>query len=116
MTDKTGTTILVADDAPENVALLSRILKMNGYNVQVAENGAQAVESAIALHPDLILLDINMPVMDGFEASARLKENENTRDIPVIFVSALDKIEDKARAFSASAAWSGCVSGSLSAS
>ena len=101
MADKTGMTILVVDDAPENVALLSRILKMNGYNVQVAENGASAVESAIASPPDLILLDINMPVMDGFEVCVRLKANETTRDIPVIFISALDKAEDKARAFRA---------------
>ena len=99
MPDKKGTTILVVDDAPENVALLSRILKMSGYNVSVAENGALAVESATASQPDLILLDINMPVMDGFQAFTRLRANEKTRDIPVIFISASDKSEDKIRAF-----------------
>jgi diguanylate cyclase (GGDEF)-like protein/PAS domain S-box-containing protein len=101
MTDKTKMTILVVDDTLENVTLLSRILKMSGYNIQVASSGTQAVDVAKTLLPDLILLDINMPVMDGFEACARLKEDERTREIPVIFISALDSIEDKVRAFRA---------------
>lgn len=101
MADKTGMTILVADDTPENVVLLSRILKMSGYNVRVADNGAQAINSAKTLPPDLILLDINMPMMDGFEACAQLKEDERTREIPVIFISAWDNIADKSRAFRA---------------
>ena len=101
MANKTGTTVLVVDDAPENITLLSRILKMSGYHVEVADNGASAVDVAKTLRPDLILLDVNMPVMDGFETCARLKEDERTRDIPVIFISALDNIADKARAFRA---------------
>ena len=99
MTNKTGMTILIADDATENVALLSRILKMSGYNVQAAADGDQVVAYAKASPPDLILLDVNMPGMDGFEACRRLKEDEGTREIPVIFISALDNIEDKTRAF-----------------
>jgi two-component system, cell cycle response regulator len=99
MTDKSGTTILVVDDAPENIKLLSRIFSKDGYDIQVANNGAQAVEIAQSLLPDIILLDINMPAMDGFAACSRLKEDERTRDIPVIFISALDAIEDKAKAF-----------------
>ena len=99
MADKSGVSILVVDDAPENITLLSRILRMSGYNIQVADNGAQAVNMARTMLPDMILLDVNMPVMDGFEACARLKDDERTHDIPVIFISALDNIEDKAKAF-----------------
>jgi two-component system, cell cycle response regulator len=99
MTDKSGTTILVVDDAPENINLLSRIFSKEGYHIQVAKDGAQAVEIAQTLFPDIILLDINMPVLDGFDACALLKGDERTRDIPVIFISALDDIEDKAKAF-----------------
>ena len=99
MKDRARTIILVVDDSPENVTLLSRILKMNGYDIQVADNGAQAIESAKKWLPDLILLDINMPVMDGFEACARLNADERTRGIPVIFISALDNLEDKVKAF-----------------
>jgi diguanylate cyclase (GGDEF)-like protein/PAS domain S-box-containing protein len=99
MADKSGTTILVVDDAPENIKLLSRIFSKIGYQIQVADNGAQAIEIAQTTHPDIILLDINMPVMDGFEACAQLKEDERTCDIPVIFISALENIDDKAKAF-----------------
>jgi PleD family two-component response regulator len=99
MADKPGMTILIADDTAENVALLSRILKMSGYNVQAATGGDQVIAYAKASLPDLILLDVNMPGMDGFEACRRLKEDETTREIPVIFISALDNIEDKTRAF-----------------
>ena len=74
---------------------------MSGYKVESADGGAQAVEMAKKRPPDLILLDINMPLMDGFETSARLKADERTQDIPVIFISALDNAEDKARAFRA---------------
>ena len=99
MADKSGVTILIVDDNPENIALLSRVMKMNGYGVEVAENGSRAVEVTRTLLPDLILLDINMPGMDGFEVCGRLKDDERTREIPVIFVSASDNAEEKARAF-----------------
>ena len=99
MVDKSGTTILIVDDAPENIQLLLRIFNKDGYRIQTADNGAQAVEIARSMLPDIILLDINMPVMDGFEACALLKGDERTCDIPVIFLSALDNIEHKARAF-----------------
>jgi diguanylate cyclase (GGDEF)-like protein/PAS domain S-box-containing protein len=99
MADKSGTTILVVDDAPENIQLLSRIFSKCGYQIQVAENGAQAVEIAQATLPDIILLDINMPVLGGFEACVQLKKDERTCDIPVIFISALDSIDDKSNGF-----------------
>ena len=94
-------TILIADDAPENITLLVRILKMSGYAVVAATDGKEAIRLAKSVSPDLILMDINMPVMDGFEASARLREDETTREIPIIFISALDKSEDKVEAFRA---------------
>ncbi len=101
MADKLEGTILIVDDMAENVTLLSRILANQGYTVQTADNGAQAIDYAQTVAPDLILLDINMPGMDGFETCVRLKQDERTRDIPVIFISALDAIDDKVKAFHA---------------
>jgi len=101
MADKLEGTILIVDDMAENVTLLSRILANQGYIVQTADNGAQAIDYARTASPDLILLDINMPGMDGFETCVRLKQDERTRDIPVIFISALDAVEEKVKAFHA---------------
>ncbi|MDP2994326.1 MAG: response regulator, partial [Anaerolineales bacterium] len=101
MADKSEGTILIVDDLPENVTLLSRILANQGYTVKTAGNGAQAIDYAQTSSPDLILLDINMPEMDGFETCVRLKKDVRTRDIPVIFISALDGVEDKIKAFHA---------------
>jgi len=93
--------ILLVDDTPDNLALLSRILANRGYQVQVVDNGAQAIQSAQTTPPDLILLDVSMPVMDGFETCERLKEDERTREIPIIFISASDSSEEKVKAFHA---------------
>jgi diguanylate cyclase (GGDEF)-like protein/PAS domain S-box-containing protein len=101
MPDKLDGTILIVDDRLDNVALLSDILSSQGYTVKTAENGAQAIKSAISTAPDLILLDIIMPEMDGFETCTRLKQDVRTRDIPVIFISALNSVEDKIKAFHA---------------
>jgi two-component system cell cycle response regulator len=94
-------TILVVDDTPGNVTLLSRILVNQGYHVISAENGPSAIRCAQDARPDLILLDILMPEMDGFTTSAHLKNDNCTRDIPIIFISALDSIDDKINAFHA---------------
>jgi len=91
--------ILVVDDALINLRLLSRALEEHGYNVQTATNGPHALEAVQAELPDLILLDIMMPEMDGYTVCARLKEDACTRDIPVIFISALDETLDKVKAF-----------------
>ncbi|MFH2103313.1 MAG: diguanylate cyclase [Chloroflexota bacterium] len=91
--------ILIVDDMAENLKLLMRILESHGYRVEVADNGLEAVVLAQAHLPDLILMDVNMPDLDGFGTCLRLKEDERTRDIPVIFISALDAVEDKVRAF-----------------
>lgn len=86
--------ILVVDDEKQNRALLSELLK-DGYKILLAKNGAQALERARAHHPDLIMLDVLMPEMDGYQVIHELKADELTRDIPVIFISALDSVDDE---------------------
>lgn len=93
--------ILIVDDKPENLLLLKQILTGRGYAVRTVASGAEALEAAGLQVPDLILLDILMPIMDGYEVCRRLKANDRTRDIPVLFLSALDETEDKIKAFSA---------------
>jgi two-component system, sensor histidine kinase and response regulator len=92
--------ILVVDDAPENLRLLADILAVRGYQVRPARNGPMALSSARSDPPDLILLDILMPDMDGFKVCQLLKADERTRDIPVIFITALSETLDKVKAFS----------------
>jgi diguanylate cyclase (GGDEF)-like protein len=88
-------TILVADDEPVNRALIQRRLEREGYQVLTARNGSEAVEQALASSPDLVILDVMMPEMDGMDACRLLKETEATRDIPIIFLSARDETEMK---------------------
>lgn len=94
-----GENILLVDDTPDNLRLLSRILAERSYHVRAVTNGRRALETAQLSPPDLILLDIRMPGMDGFEVCVAFKENEKTQDIPVIFISALDDVADKVKAF-----------------
>ena len=91
-------TILIVDDTPENLDILVGILR-DAYSLKVATDGQSALELAAAAPPDLVLLDIMMPEMDGFEVCRRLKAKRGTGDVPVIFVSALHRVEDKIRAF-----------------
>ena len=92
-------TILVVDDTPDNIALLSSLLK-DQYRTKVATGGEAALKIAgSADPPDLVLLDIMMPEMDGYEVCRRLKENERLKDVPVIFLSALNETMDKVKAF-----------------
>jgi signal transduction histidine kinase len=93
--------ILVVDDTPANLKLLSDMLKGRGCKVRPAPDGETGLRAAQASPPDLILLDITMPGMDGFEVCERLKADERLRDIPVLFISALDEAGDKVRAFQA---------------
>ena len=88
-------TILAVDDAPENLDVIQSIL-VPDYSIRVATNGALALKIASAQLPDLILLDISMPDMDGYEVCRRLKSAEATRQIPTIFVTARDQAEDEA--------------------
>lgn len=91
--------ILIVDDTQANLMLLNEMLTNHGYRVRPASNGRLALRSVAASPPDLILLDVRMPDMDGYEVCRRLKSDEISRGIPVIFISALDSVADKVRGF-----------------
>ncbi|MBE9142184.1 sensor histidine kinase [Planktothrix mougeotii] len=91
--------ILVVDDTPANLRFLSQMLVDQGYNVRKAINGQMALTAVKTIIPDLILLDINLPEMNGYQVCEQLKKDERTQNIPIIFLSALDDILDKVKAF-----------------
>ena len=91
--------ILAIDDTPENLALLSQMLTDKGYKVRSVTKGSTAIRGAKAAPPDLILLDVKMPEMNGYEVCQHLKADDRTRDIPIIFISALGDVFDKVKAF-----------------
>jgi sigma-B regulation protein RsbU (phosphoserine phosphatase) len=91
--------ILIVDDTPANLRLLSKMLAEQGYRVRPVPDGPLALAATRAEPPDLILLDIRMPEMNGYEVCEHLKADAQTRDIPIIFISALDATQDKVRAF-----------------
>ncbi|WP_052646615.1 GGDEF domain-containing response regulator [Spirulina subsalsa] len=91
--------ILIVDDTPENLRLLSQMLMQHGYNVRKARNGKMALMAVQTMLPDIILLDIMMPNMDGYEVCQQLKSDPKTAQIPVVFLSALDEVMDKVNAF-----------------
>ncbi|MBW9261459.1 MAG: response regulator [Candidatus Thiodiazotropha sp. (ex. Lucinisca nassula)] len=95
-----GSKILIVDDVADNLSVLSSLLQAEGFRVFAAISGNLALQALDTLVPDLILLDIVMPEMNGFEICARIKERESLRNIPVIFISALDDPQDKVKAFS----------------
>lgn len=99
----TGNTLLVVDDSPANLQLLESILRADGFKVRAALSGEIALQALASQPADLILLDVRMPGMDGYEVCQRLKADAQTRDIPVIFISALDEVDDKLDAFRAGA-------------
>jgi diguanylate cyclase (GGDEF)-like protein/PAS domain S-box-containing protein len=92
-------TILAVDDTAASLRLLSDLLRAEGYEVRSAINGALALRSALANPPELVLLDIQMPEMDGYEVCRRLKENPATRDVPILFLSSFSETEDKLKGF-----------------
>ena len=94
-------TVLVVDDTPENLNLLRDMLQSKGYRVLAFPNGSMALNAASKNPPDLILLDINMPDMNGLEVCNRLKSDVVLKTIPVLFISALTEITDKVKAFAA---------------
>ena len=96
--------ILLVDDLPENLRLLSDLLLTLGYTVRSVTSGRMALKTAKVKRPDVILLDIKMPDMDGYQVCQAFKADEDLRDIPVSFISALDDVFDKVKAF-----WSGGV-------
>lgn len=91
--------ILIVDDIAENLEYLSKILNGQGHKVRAVLDGHSALKVAKSARPDLILLDVKMPELDGFEVCQRLKAEPQTRDIPVIFLSALDQTQDKVNGF-----------------
>ncbi|MBU0947054.1 MAG: response regulator [Proteobacteria bacterium] len=93
--------ILAVDDTKENLRILVMALESEGYAVRPARTGQMALEAARKESPDLILLDIMMPVMDGYQVCEALKADTHLKDVPVIFISALDDITDKMKGFSA---------------
>src|SRR5271170_4094249 len=96
-------TILIADDNPTNLNVLFEYLSAQGYRVLVAEDGAGAIEQAQYGLPDLILLDVMMPGIDGFETCEKLKKSRETRDIPVIFMTAISETASVLKGFSVGA-------------
>ncbi|HRD49005.1 MAG: response regulator [Candidatus Competibacter sp.] len=93
--------ILIVDDQPQNLQLLANILSREGYRMRPAPSGTTALRSAAAKAPDLVLLDVHMPGMDGYEVCRRLKAEAGTRDVPVIFLSAASDEESVVEGFAA---------------
>ena len=98
MEDKAKKTILVVDDTPTNIKILGQIL-IEDYEVSIATSGAQALEIISQNKPDLILLDIMMPEMDGYQLCEKIKSDKHTKNIPVIFVTAKDEESDETKGF-----------------
>ena len=99
VTDSVQGNILIVDDTPANLRLLSNMLSEQGFKVRSVINGPMALTAIRAAPPDLVLLDINMPGMNGYEVCDQLKADPATREIPIIFISALDEVHDKVKAF-----------------
>jgi len=91
--------IVIVDDLPENLHFLTEILTKEGYTVRCVTNGAMALRTVRNRPPDILLLDIKMPDMDGYQVCSTLKADEETSDIPIIFLSALNEVFDKVKAF-----------------
>jgi len=93
--------ILVVDDQPANLKVLLSSLERCDFQIRIAESGEMALRTLGKFKPDLVLLDVMMPGMDGFETCSRIKKNPITADLPVIFMTALDSVEDKMAGFAA---------------
>lgn len=93
--------ILIVDDTPANLRILSQVLEERGYRVRIANSGRRALDAVASNPPDLILLDIMMPEISGYQVCKQLKSQATTSQIPIIFISALDSTEDKVNAFEA---------------
>lgn len=94
-----GMTVLIVDDTPVNIDVLSKTLKPEGYEIAIASSGDIALKILPKVMPDLILLDVMMPGIDGFETCRQIKENEDLKDIPIIFVTAKTDTEDILKGF-----------------
>jgi two-component system, sensor histidine kinase and response regulator len=94
-----GTTLLIVDDKPQNLRLISDFLAEHGFDLMLTRSGAQALEKVRLATPDLVLLDVRMPEMDGFEVCRRLKAEPRTANVPVIFMTAVDDTAHKVEGF-----------------
>lgn len=92
--------ILVVDDEPANLSLLKEALSVTGLKIRVVTSGLKAIEIVKKNRPSLILLDVSMPGIDGFETCQRLKSDDETADIPIVFATAFSEVEQQIRAFS----------------
>jgi PAS domain S-box-containing protein len=99
--DPQNHTILIVDDEPANLAVVADYLAQSGYQIKVTQTGEAGLELAWRTPPDLILLDVHLPGVNGFEVCRRLKADERTRQIPVIFMTVLTRVEDKLKGFEA---------------
>ena len=97
-------TLLIVDDVPANISVLTNFLKSVGFKVLIAKNGKRAIQKVEHANPVLILMDVMMPEMDGFEACRILKSQDNTKEIPIIFMTALADTVDKVKGFQLGAA------------
>jgi two-component system, sensor histidine kinase and response regulator len=97
--ERRGVTLLIVDDKPQNLRLVSDFLAEQGFELMLTRSGAQALEKVKLAMPDLVLLDVTMPKMDGFEVCRRLKSNARTAALPVIFMTALDDTAHKVEGF-----------------
>ena len=95
--------ILIVDDNPENLRVLSSLLSKEGYRIRVAKDGKQALATIEESEPDLLLMDVQMPKMDGFEVCRRIKKNKKLKEFPIIFISALGDSFNKKVGFEAGA-------------
>jgi two-component system cell cycle response regulator DivK len=93
--------ILLVEDNEDILQLTQLVLKTRGYEVAVAKNGLEAVEKAMSELPDLILMDLFMPVMDGIQATARIRSNAKTKDIPIVALTASARPNDRERSLAA---------------
>ena len=96
-----GLTVLVVEDFEDNRFMMRRLLEMSGYRVLEAVNGKQAVEAAISEHPDLILMDLSLPMLDGLAATRRIREAEGLDRVPIVAVSAHDSADFHTEALAA---------------
>ncbi|HOV15700.1 MAG TPA: response regulator, partial [Spirochaetota bacterium] len=97
--DPKSKTVLIVDDNPTNFKVLGKMLETIGFKIRVSRSGEECLKSVSASKPDIILLDIHMPGMDGYEVCKAIKANTDMEDIPIIFISALSEEFNKVQAF-----------------
>jgi len=104
MKNKSEIKILIVDDVQKNVQVLGTLLKNENYSLVIAQNGQEAIDRALKIKPDIILLDINMPGINGIEVCQNLKKDERTKEVPIIFLTAQNTTISKVKGFSVGAA------------